>query len=128
MKDDGLFLLHSGGINHHGLPRAGPWISKYIFPGGQMPYYKEITNVIEKRFIIEDWQNIGFDYSKTLAAWYANFSKNWDKLRPKYGDKFERMWTYYLQMCNGLFQARLIQVWQIVLSKNGVKGGYYGGR
>lgn len=93
-----------------------------------MPYYKEITNVIEKRFIIEDWQNIGFDYSKTLAAWYANFSKNWDKLRPKYGDKFERMWTYYLQMCNGLFQARLIQVWQIVLSKNGVKGGYYGGR
>jgi cyclopropane-fatty-acyl-phospholipid synthase len=34
------------------------------------------------------------------------------------------MWKFYLLSCAGSFRARNIQLWQIVLSKRGVPGGY----
>ena len=73
---------------------------------------------------MEDWHNFGADYDKTLMAWYANFNTNWDKLKNQYNDRFYRMWRYYLLSCAGAFRARSTQLWQIVFSKQGVKGGY----
>jgi cyclopropane-fatty-acyl-phospholipid synthase len=34
------------------------------------------------------------------------------------------MWEYYLLMCAGTFRARRNQLWQLVMSKDGIKGGY----
>ena len=34
------------------------------------------------------------------------------------------MWRYYLLSCAGAFRARDIQLWQWVLSKEGVPDGY----
>jgi cyclopropane-fatty-acyl-phospholipid synthase len=34
------------------------------------------------------------------------------------------VWRYYLMSCAGAFRARDIQLWQCVLSKEGVPGGY----
>lgn len=34
------------------------------------------------------------------------------------------MWSYYLLSCAGAFRARDLQLWQWVLSKQGVLGGY----
>jgi cyclopropane-fatty-acyl-phospholipid synthase len=34
------------------------------------------------------------------------------------------MWKYYLLSCAGTFRSRCQQLWQIVLSKKGVPGGY----
>lgn len=42
----------------------------------------------------------------------------------KYGERFYRMWKYYLLFCAGSFRARKNNLWHIVLSKNGVLGGY----
>ena len=36
-------------------------------------------------------------------------------VRERYGDRFKRMWEYYLQSCAGAFRARDIQLWQLVL-------------
>ncbi len=55
---------------------------------------------------------------------FDNFNQNWEILQPKYGDKFYRLWKYYLLSCAGSFRARNIQLWQIVMSKYGVIGGY----
>ncbi len=46
------------------------------------------------------------------------------KIKPDYDERFKKMWNYYLLCCAGSFRARKNQLWQIVLSKNGVKGGY----
>ena len=73
---------------------------------------------------MEDWHNFGADYDKTLMAWFNNFNKNWLKLKVKYSERFYRMWKYYLLSCAGSFRSRRNQLWQIVLSKNGVEGGY----
>ena len=84
----------------------------------------DISKAINGKFIVEDWHNFGADYDKTLIAWHSNFEKNWSNFEKVYGKRFYRMWCYYLLSCAGLFRARRAQLWQIVLSKNGVPGGY----
>lgn len=123
LKDDGLFLLHTIGGNHS-VRTVVPWIGKYIFPGGMIPSIAQIGKSMEKLFVMEDWHNFGPDYDTTLMAWFKNFDAAWPALREKYGDRFYRMWKYYLLSCAGAFRARHIQLWQIVLSKDGVPGGY----
>ena len=126
MKKDGLFLLHTIG-GHASYPTTDPWIDKYIFPGGVIPSYAQITKAFQRAgFVMEDWHNFGTDYDKTLMAWYQNLLPHWDNLiaTEKYDERFRRMWEYYLLSCAGAFRARELDLWQIVLSPNGVHGGY----
>lgn len=123
LKDDGLFLLHTIGGNKSGHA-TDPWIDKYIFPGSLIPSVKHIATATEGLFVMEDWHNFGTDYDKTLMAWNANVEAHWDSLKTRYDERFHRMWKYYLLTCAGSFRSRVNQLWQIVLSKKGVKGGY----
>jgi cyclopropane-fatty-acyl-phospholipid synthase len=123
LKDHGIFVLHTIGGNES-KKSCDPWIDKYIFPNGLIPSVKQLSQAFEKRFVMEDWHNFSADYDKTLLAWFQNFDANWPKLQSTYGDKFYRMWKYYLLLSAGGFRARTLQLWQIVLSKNGIQGGY----
>lgn len=123
LSDDGLFLLHTIGVNQfYRLPNE--WISKYIFPNGNLPTISQIAKASEKLFVIEDWHNFGAYYDNTLMAWYDNFLRQWNTLKTKYDERFFRMWVYYLLSCAGTFRARSLQLWQIVFSKSGVEGVY----
>lgn len=123
LKDDGIFLLHTIGGNVSTIA-CDPWITKYIFPNGQLPSVTQISKAAEGLFIMEDWHNFGADYDKTLMAWHSRFNESWDSLKTNYDDRFYRMWNYYLLSCAGLFRSRNAQLWQIVFSKRGVPGGY----
>jgi len=123
LKDDGLFLLHTIGGNKS-VSHTEPWIEKYIFPNSMLPSAKQIMSATEGLFVIEDLHSFGQDYDTTLMHWFANFDAAWPSLKAKYGDRFYRMWKYYLLSCAGSFRARKNQLWQIVLSKKGVRGGY----
>lgn len=118
LKDNGLFLLHTIGGNISSTS-AGAWTQKYIFPNGMLPSIKQIGRSIEDIFVMENWNNIGINYYKTLMCWYDNFTKNWDKIKDRYNNRFYRMWIYYLLSSAGAFKARENQVWQILLSKQG---------
>lgn len=123
LKDDGLFLLHTIGNNTATLV-GDPWSCRYIFPNGILPSVVQIGEAIEDLFVMEDWHNFGAYYDHTLLAWYQNFNKNWDTIKSNYPDPFYRMWKYYLLSFAGAFRSRDIELWQIVLSKKGVLGGY----
>ncbi len=123
LADDGLFLLHTIGGNKS-VTATEPWIDKYIFPNGLIPSISQIGKSIEKIFVLEDFHSFGSYYDLTLMAWFENFNKNWDKIKNNYGDKFYRMWKYYLLSCAGAFRARDIELWQLVLSPKGILGGY----
>jgi len=123
LKDEGLFLLHTIGSNYSST-FTDPWINKYIFPDSMLPSISQIGKAIEGLFVMEDWHNFSADYDKTLMTWHKNFLSQWDELKEKYDSKFFRMWNYYLLSCAGAFRSRKNQLWQIVLSKNGVAGGY----
>jgi cyclopropane-fatty-acyl-phospholipid synthase len=125
LKEDGIFLLHTIGGNYTKWTND-PWIEKYIFPNGILPSPKDIGTAIDKVFVLEDWHNFGPDYDKTLCAWFKNFDAAWPTLKAtgKYDERFYRMWKYYLLSCAGSFRARYNQLWQIVLTKKGIQGGY----
>lgn len=123
LTSDGLFLLHTiGGNETSNL--ANEWVTKYIFPNGMLPSIAQIGRACEKLFVMEDWHNFGAYYDLTLMAWYQNFTEHWQQLKQNYDERFYRMWSYYLLSSAGSFRSRYNQLWQIVLSKNGVRGGY----
>ena len=123
LKDEGIALVHSIASSKT-VWFTDPWINKYIFPHGHLPSIKQIGGAIEGLFVMEDWHNFGADYDKTLMAWNANCVKGWPKIQDKYNERFYRMWRYYLLTCAGGFRARKMQLWQIVLTKKGMPGGY----
>jgi cyclopropane-fatty-acyl-phospholipid synthase len=122
LTEDGLFLLHTIGGNQS-RTTSEPWFHKYIFPNGILPSIKQLGKATEKLFIMEDWHNFGADYDLTLMAWHKNFNDHWTEIKNSYDERFYRMWNYYLSIA-GAFRARDLQLWQVVLSKKGVLGGY----
>jgi cyclopropane-fatty-acyl-phospholipid synthase len=125
LKSDGIYLLHTIG-SARTTTSTDEWIDKYIFPGGQLPSFKQIVDSIEEPFVIEDWHNFGENYSRTLHAWHQNITEYWQTKPSNQSTAKEfRMWEYYLLSCAGNFEARSsVQLWQIVVSKHGVAGGY----
>ena len=123
LADDGLFLLHTIGRNDsaHG---TDPWIHRYIFPNGELPSIARIGRACEPHFVVEDLHNFGADYDPTLMAWHARFEAAWPRFADRLGERFHRMWRYYLLSCAAAFRVRDTQLWQWVMSPRGVPGGY----
>jgi cyclopropane-fatty-acyl-phospholipid synthase len=119
LKDQGLCLVHTIGSNQS-VSTTDAWIDKYIFPNGVVPSIAQLGQAMEDGWVVEDWHNFGPDYDRTLMAWWDNFERNWPALREKYGDRFYRMWRFYLKSCAGRFRARQLQLWQVVLSKGDI--------
>jgi cyclopropane-fatty-acyl-phospholipid synthase len=127
LAPDGLFVLHTigGGVSQ---TYGDPWSDKYIFPNGMIPSPTQLGKAVEGLFEMEDWHNFGAYYDPTLMAWLDNFEAAWPALSAehadKYDERFHRMWRYYLTSFAGAFRARIIHLWQVVLSPTGVEGGY----
>lgn len=115
LRPRGFFYLSTIGANRSGRS-TDPWIDKYIFPNSHLPSAAQITAAMEGLFVIEDWQNWASDYDRTIVAWFQNFQKHWRNLQPRYGERFYRMWKYYLMVAAACFRSRKHQVWQILLA------------
>lgn len=123
LEREGLSLLHTIGSN--GAPaQTDPWIEKYIFPNSMIPAASQVTAALEGLFVVEDWHNFGPDYDRTLMAWKHNFDNAWPQLASNYDERFRRMWHFYLSVSAAVFRSRRDQLWQLVLSPDGVPGGY----
>jgi len=113
---DGMSLIHTiGSPQIEGA--ADPWSRKYIFPNGQVPSVAQLASAMEGLFTFEDLHTFGPHYDPTLMAWHHNFQQAWPELRSKYGERFGRMWTYYLLMSAAAFRARYLNLLQIVMTK-----------
>jgi cyclopropane-fatty-acyl-phospholipid synthase len=123
IKDDGLFMMHTIG-SQWSSDTIEPWLEKYIFPGGVIPSMAQIGKAIDGLWSVVDVHNIGPHYDKTLCAWYDNFERKWKRRNTPDEVRFYRLWKYYLLCCAGGFRAKVLQVWQFVLSPTGVPEGY----
>ncbi len=118
LKDDGIAFIHTIGGNRT-TTVTNRWVNKYIFPNGKVPSIAQLAKAMEGIFVVEDWHNFGEDYDKTLMAWHDNFTAAWPRLQNRYGEKFYRMWKFYLLSCAAAFRARTNQLWQVVMTKTG---------
>ena len=112
----GLFLLHTIGSNVSSR-RADPWLERYIFPNSMLPSLAQLTRAAEPYFIVEDVHNFGPYYDRTLLEWDRRFREGWPRIADRYGERFYRMWRYYLLSSAAGFRVRRIQLWQLLLSR-----------
>jgi len=118
LKPEGLAFIHTIGSNRSYI-YGDYWLDRYIFPNGVTPSVSQLAEAMEGIFIIEDIQNIGPHYDPTLLEWNRRFQQAWLELKQTYPERFKRMWEYYLLSCAGIFRARVLQLWQIVMNRPG---------
>ena len=88
-----------------------------------LPSLAQLTRAAEGVFIVEDIKNIGPNYDPTLLAWEQNFRRAWSRFADRYGERFRRMWRFYLLSCAGAFRARSLQVFSMLFSKQRARVG-----
>ena len=96
------------------------FIQKYIFPGGMLPSFKILENIINNNSLyIESVNSYANDYAKTLNLWKKEFNKNWKNIEKLgFDETFNLMWNYYLSYCEGGFLSKNIDLKQINLKFN----------
>jgi len=118
LSERGLYLLQTIGGNAPAQTNDA-FLEKHIFPGGTVPAIQLIEEARTGLFTLQDFQNLGAHYSKTLKAWYENLCAAWPELARVYDGRFRRMFEYYLLSCKGAFDATHLHLWQMVFSKTG---------
>jgi len=118
LAPDGVAFVHTI-ANTESRTQTDPWFHKYIFPNAVFPSIAQLGAAMEGILVLEDLQNIGPDYDPTLMAWWAQFDAAWPRLRARYGDGFYRMWKYYLLVSAATFRSRIMQLYQVVMTRQG---------
>ena len=117
LEDDGVALIHT--IGHFGEP--GPtnaWVTKYIFPDGYLPGLMEIVPSLAKAgLLVADLEILRDHYALTLEHWRARFKARRDEAKAIYGERFCRMWEYYLAGAECGFRFQNCCVLQLQLVK-----------
>lgn len=111
----GQALIHGITGQHEGAG-VDPFINQYIFPGGYIPNVAEnIKHIMDAQLQFSDIESLRRHYQKTLEIWYQNYQKVRNQVIEKYGERFDRMWSLYLQACAASFESGNIDVIQYLL-------------
>ncbi|MFT3729933.1 MAG: cyclopropane-fatty-acyl-phospholipid synthase family protein [Hyphomicrobium sp.] len=117
LKDDGVAVVHSIGRSD-GRSAMNPWFAKYIFPGSYVPSLAEVFPSIENAgLIVTDVEILRLHYADTLAAWRTRFLARRGEAAALLGDRFCRMWEFYLAAGEAGFRYGGLMVFQIQLAK-----------
>jgi cyclopropane-fatty-acyl-phospholipid synthase len=115
-KPGGFALVHCiGRMSPPGT--TAPFIRKYIFPGGYVPAMSEVFASLERTGTwCADCEMLRLHYYWTIRDWRRNF----DAVRPaateKLGERFARMWDFYLASVELGFLNGSNFVFQILIS------------
>jgi cyclopropane-fatty-acyl-phospholipid synthase len=118
LTEDGVALIHT--IGRVGLPAAtNTWIRKHIFPGGFIPSLSELARAVERqRLISADVETLRLHYAFTLRDWRRRFLANRAAVEARYGERFCRMWEFYLVASEASFLAGVHVNYQLQLCRN----------
>jgi len=117
LKDDGFAFIHC--IGRMSVPgTTGPFIRKYIFPGGYSPALSEVTAAAERNHLWNcDIEILRLHYAHTIRHWRQRFAANRAKAAQIYDERFCRMWEFYLSAVELEFVHGSHMVFQLLLSK-----------
>ncbi|MEM5473338.1 cyclopropane-fatty-acyl-phospholipid synthase family protein [Hoeflea sp. AS60] len=114
---DGVALIHS--ISSKSPPGVtGPFIRKYIFPGGYAPSLSETVEAIEPTGLwLLDCEIWRCHYGYTLQHWRKRFLDNRDAAVKIMGERFCRMWELYLSIAECVFLQGSSNVFQLQIGR-----------
>src|SRR5699024_1401902 len=117
LKPGGRSLIHSIGQTDRPAGGTQDWISKYIFPGGHIPSLSEATTPIERSsLILSDLEIWRLHYAQTLQCWNDRFQQCRDEFKERMGERFCRMWEFYLLSCQAGFRWGQLVVFHMQLA------------
>lgn len=122
IKPNGLMLIQTISLSHDS-PIPEEFIWDYIFPEMECSTPGQVLmasqgnhwNPLWKILDFHSFQVDGNHYDATLKAWNYFFRKNWDSIKQEFGkqcpqikdlDRFYRIWTTYLSLCEGGYRAK----------------------
>jgi cyclopropane-fatty-acyl-phospholipid synthase len=117
LKVDGLAVVHSIG-RMRGPSTTSAWIRKYIFPGGYIPALSQVLPRIEEAGLwLTDIEVLRLHYADTLRHWRERFLRRREIAAKIYGERFCRMWEFYLAVSEMSFRFCGFMVFQAQLSR-----------
>tara|TARA_B110000116_G_C16786985_1_gene561453 strand:- start:1429 stop:2607 length:1179 start_codon:yes stop_codon:yes gene_type:complete len=96
------------------------FIQKYVFPGGHLPSLGALNHAssIQNSFSLQNMNNIGTHYAKTLFSWNQNLQQNKQKIvELGYPERLIKIWEYYFVYCQVGFETYLLDNLQLIYSK-----------
>lgn len=112
---DRLYKQHSTSVD---------FIKKHIFPGSCLPSIARMLDATRKYtdMNLAKLEEITPHYVKTLNVWRRRFLEKIELIRGMgFGEKFIRMWEFYLCYCEAGFAERYIGSVQMLFAKPGWK-------
>jgi cyclopropane-fatty-acyl-phospholipid synthase len=106
--------------------RLDPFISRYVFPDGQLHSVGHIVTVMnDAGFEIRHEENLREHYARTLAGWGANLEEHWTEAVAEVGLGRARVWRLYMAASRVGFERDTIQLHQVLgvrLDESGASG------
>ncbi|KZT64821.1 cyclopropane fatty acid synthase domain-containing protein [Daedalea quercina L-15889] len=123
LEDDGVFLLQVAGLRPHWQYEDLIWglfMNKYIFPGADASCSLGwVVSQVEKAgFEVKNIDVFGVHYSATIWRWYKNWLANKDKVIENYGERWYRIWVFFLAYSVIIARHGGSSVFQLTLHKN----------
>jgi cyclopropane-fatty-acyl-phospholipid synthase len=117
-------LAHGGTALLHTIGRYGPpqptnaWIRRHIFPGGYIPAASEVIDALQPtRLLLTDFEVWRLHYALTLAEWNRRFQARRAEFARQLGERFCRIWEFYLQGSEASFRQGGLVVFQLQMSR-----------
>jgi len=123
LKSNGLVVIQSitqADQRYEDYLKRCDWIQKHIFPGSVIPSLSALSEAMTQHsgFIVEDLENIGIHYARTLAEWRVRFNAHSEKIKVLgFDEAFQRMWNYYFCYCEAGFATRILGNLHLVLTR-----------
>ena len=123
LKSGGLFVAQVITIpdqRYENYRKETDWIQEHIFPGGLLPSLFVLSKAAAEHstLLIENLENIGVHYARTLRDWRERFHTNLARIAAQGFDRnFQRKWTYYFSICEAGFAEKALGDLVIVFVK-----------
>jgi cyclopropane fatty-acyl-phospholipid synthase-like methyltransferase len=123
LTDDGVFLLQWTGLRRGLRPEDLIWglfVGKYVFPGADaaLPPSAMLKAMEKAGLELHSIENISGHYAETLAVWRRNWVSNRGAVLAAYGERWFRIWNFFLAWSMLVAEQGHAGCYQAVLNKN----------
>ena len=121
--DQGLFVLQWTGLRR-GLRAEdlvwGMFMSKYIFPGADASLCPAamLERLEKSGWELHSAENLSTHYSWTIRGWHEHWLRNKALVVSKYGERWFRIWHWFLAWSASIATQGSAACFQLVLNKN----------
>ncbi|KAK4054433.1 hypothetical protein OIV83_000927 [Microbotryomycetes sp. JL201] len=121
LEDDGIFVMQVSGFRPSWQYEDLIWQVGTVLPlieTGPLTLDADLQGLEVAGFEVKSVDVLGVHYSATLHRWYENWVSNKDKVTAAYGDRWYRIWYYFLASATIASRQGSASIFQITCHKN----------